>query len=191
MQLKAIVYTCMVCMAQSMCAHSVAITRHKSTLEHNLICLFYSDKTKIVICLESCNALITAFSKSFSMSGSTIRSSRSCPQMNDMDPAKLPTEVLLLHLQQANLLTTSCRPQLVKWLANHLVLSHFIAVLQWASEEEENDDDEEEEKRKNLSVCQRCCDDCTTQFHAQTNNTIFQDACIICRVSSSFKEITE
>ena len=54
------------------------------------------------------------------MSGSTLRSSRSRPQTTNVDPAKLPTEVLRLRLQQANLLTTGRRPQLVKRLADHL-----------------------------------------------------------------------
>ena len=105
--------------------------------------------------------LITAFSKSFSMPGSTICSSHSCPQTNDMDPAKLPTEVLLR-------VDVCSRPIFLppavtcNWSSDSPIIwsCHIIAVLQWASEEEEenDDDEEEEEKRKNLSVCQRCYD---------------------------------
>ena len=51
---------------------------------------------------------------------STRRSSRTNPRTAVVNPTTLPTEVLRLRLQQANLATTGRRPQLVKRLANHL-----------------------------------------------------------------------
>lgn len=56
------------------------------------------------------------------MSGSTLYSSRSRLQTTNVNPAKLMTDILRLHLQQDNLYSTGCHPQLVKQLTDHLDL---------------------------------------------------------------------